>query len=100
MERLLDIEELSKMLGVKRATIYAWIYQHKIPHIKLSKRLVRFRESEILDWIEKQSVSPFLLTTPRKKLKGSFYKLPMQTDYIEKIVKVAKEHVLCRASQN
>jgi excisionase family DNA binding protein len=99
MERLLDIEELCRILGVKKATIYAWIYQHKIPHIKLN-RLVRFRESEILDWLAARSRGQVLSSAPIKKLKGSSYKPTMQCDYVDKIVKGAKEHVLRRASQN
>jgi len=99
MEHLLDIEELCRILGVKKATIYAWIYQHKIPHIKLG-RLVRFRESEIIDWIAAGSRSQGLLSAPIKKLKGSSYKPTIQCDYVEKIVRGAKEHVLRRASQN
>jgi excisionase family DNA binding protein len=97
MERLLDIEKLSEMLGVKRATIYAWIYRKKIPFIKLG-RLLRFRESEILDWIAKQSVSPLLLIEARKKLKRSSYKPSMQT--IDKIIEGVKEQVLYKTFQN
>ncbi len=100
MERLLDIEELCRILGVKKATIYAWIYQRKIPHIKLSSRLVRFRESEILDWLAARSQG--LLNAASKKLKGtsSKPKPAIQTDYVDKIVKVSKEHVLRRSCQN
>lgn len=94
----MDIQELCRILGIKRATVYAWIYQKKIPHIKLSSRLVRFRESEILDWLAARSQG--LLSAASKKLKRTSYKPPIQTDYVEKIVKGAKEHVLRRASQN
>jgi len=29
----------------------------QIPHIKLSKRLLKFRENEIIDWISKKSIN-------------------------------------------
>ena len=51
MEKLLDIDDVSEMLGVTKATIYSWTSQNKIPHIKLSKRLLKFREREIMAWI-------------------------------------------------
>ena len=51
MEKLLDIDDVSEMLGVTKATIYSWTSQNKIPHIKLSKRLLKFREREIMAWV-------------------------------------------------
>jgi len=51
MERLLNIKELSQLLSVKEGTIYAWVHQDLIPYYKLNK-LVRFRESEINEWLK------------------------------------------------
>ena len=56
MQRLLNIDELSAILGVTKSTIYAWTSQNKIPHIKLGKKLLKFREDEIMAWIEKCSM--------------------------------------------
>jgi excisionase family DNA binding protein len=53
MERLLNIKELSQLLSVKEGTIYAWVHQDLIPYYKLNK-LVRFRESEINEWLKKK----------------------------------------------
>jgi excisionase family DNA binding protein len=53
MERLLNIKELSQLLNVKAGTIYAWVHQDLIPYYKLNK-LVRFRESEINEWLKKK----------------------------------------------
>jgi excisionase family DNA binding protein len=53
MERLLNIKELSQLLSVKEATIYTWIHQELIPYYKLNG-LVRFRESEINEWLKKK----------------------------------------------
>jgi excisionase family DNA binding protein len=98
MQRLMDIEELCGLLGVKKATIYAWIYQKKIPHIKLSRRLVRFKEAEILDWLAARSQC--LQIAASKKMKRLSHKPTMQGDYVDRIINSAKQHVLRRATQN
>ena len=51
MERLLNITELSNLLNVKQSTIYDWVHKNLIPYVKLN-RLVRFRESEITEWLK------------------------------------------------
>ncbi|HIE01669.1 MAG TPA: DNA-binding protein [Thiotrichaceae bacterium] len=46
--KLLTVKDLAKLLDVKPATIYSWIYQRKLPHIKLlGGRLVRFDAEDI-----------------------------------------------------
>ncbi len=56
MERLLSIDELSKLLGVTKAAIYSWTCRKKIPYVKLGRKLLKFREDEIMKWIEERSV--------------------------------------------
>ena len=93
MEKLLSIDDVSKMLGVKKATIYAWTSQGKIPHIKLSKRLLKFSEKEITEWlISKKSVNRDEL--PHKGEVKHSKVLKSNNDYIERIIKNAKEEVL------
>lgn len=53
MEKLLNIEELSKLLNVKTGTIYNWVHKGLLPHYKLNK-LVRFWESEVNEWLKKK----------------------------------------------
>ncbi|MGB9716421.1 MAG: helix-turn-helix transcriptional regulator [Thermodesulfovibrionales bacterium] len=65
MERLFNIEELSKILGITKATIYSWTSKNKIPYIKLSKRLLKFRESDILKWIAERSTYPNMSKIPK-----------------------------------
>ena len=55
MERLLKIEDICKMLGVSRHTVYQWTHQQKIPHIKLPKG-IRFRKERIERWIKNKEV--------------------------------------------
>jgi excisionase family DNA binding protein len=56
MEKLLSIGELSQLLGVTKATLYSWTSKKIIPHRKLSPKIIRFEETEILDWLGKKSV--------------------------------------------
>lgn len=56
MDQLMDITTLSKLLSVKPMTIYSWIHEGIIPHIKLG-RLVRFDEKEVRVWLDKKKIS-------------------------------------------
>jgi len=44
--KLYDIRDVAKILGVKPSTIYTWIKQGKIPHIRIG-RLIRFTLEQI-----------------------------------------------------
>jgi excisionase family DNA binding protein len=54
---LLSVRELCAVLGVPPATIYQLTHRGRIPHFKIANRL-RFRQSEILAWIEARRVPP------------------------------------------
>jgi len=51
MLKLLDINQLSEMLSVKKKTIYDWVHKGFIPYIKLGK-LLRFDPKDIDKWFE------------------------------------------------
>lgn len=96
MEKLLDIVELSEMLGVTKSTIYSWTSRNKIPHIKLSKRLLKFREEDILSWIAERSVS---VEATRQKQEVRKYEnkksgINSNDESIERIVRNAREKIL------
>ena len=94
MEKLLSIGELSEKLGIPIATLYTWTCKKKIPYVKLG-RLVRFKESEITEWISKKSVLPDMQTctfeTYQKRRRQSSRQ---GTDYIDRLVQTSKEAVL------
>jgi len=48
----LSVNELSEYLGIKRATIYKYVYQKQIPHQKIpgSRKLI-FSKNDIDKWI-------------------------------------------------
>ncbi len=53
-EPLLTVEDLCGWLKVKPATVYDWVYRKKIPYIRVG-RLLRFRPSEINQWLTARS---------------------------------------------
>jgi excisionase family DNA binding protein len=44
--QLIDINELSSRLSIKKGTLYNWVYLRRIPYVKLGRAL-RFDPSEI-----------------------------------------------------
>lgn len=54
MEKLLTVEELSKILQVRQSTVYKWVHYQYIPHVKIGS-LVRFRSAKIERWIEQRA---------------------------------------------
>jgi len=95
MDNLLTIDELSEWLGVEKSTIYAWTSKKIIPHIKLGKKMLRFRVNEILDWLSEKSVSPDLESAKQiKRQHRSSGKSSASYDYVERIIKGVKRDVL------
>ena len=53
--KLLDMNEASNLLGLKKSTLYALVMRKQITHIKLGK-LTRFRPEDIQEFINKNLV--------------------------------------------
>jgi excisionase family DNA binding protein len=53
-KQLIDTKEASEFLGIKKNTLYEWIIQKKIPHIKVG-RLVKFRKEDLEEWLKKRT---------------------------------------------
>jgi excisionase family DNA binding protein len=96
IEKLLSVDEVSEMLGVTKATIYSWTSRNKIPHIKLSKRLLKFSKNDIEAWIAKRAISAdtSFLVQEDKRRKRSRASSNLHSDSIEKIIRNAKDGVL------
>jgi excisionase family DNA binding protein len=54
MDKLLTPQEVAEKLGVKKSTIYSWTHQGFIPFTKAG-RLLRFRETDVMLWLNKRS---------------------------------------------
>ena len=57
MEKLLTIDDLARILLVKKSTIYQWVHLRLIPFVKVG-RFVRFREKDIERWLSSREVKP------------------------------------------
>lgn len=55
--KLLSIKEISTYLSVKESWVRSQIFQGKMPFIKIG-HLIRFKVSEIEEWINNQSNGP------------------------------------------
>jgi len=53
--RLLNITELSEMIGIKANTLYHWVSQRRVPFVKVGGR-TKFDVIEIDKWIKESSV--------------------------------------------
>lgn len=54
-ERLITVKEASELLSINPFSLYKLALQKRIPSIKLGK-LRRFKESELIAWVEKHRV--------------------------------------------
>jgi len=52
MEKLLTVPEAAEALRVSINTIRAWVFQRKIPVIRVGRKLV-FKESDLIKVVEK-----------------------------------------------
>ena len=50
MEDLISIHEVSDKLKVKESTLRAWVFQRRIPCVRVG-RLVRFRLTDLEKWL-------------------------------------------------
>ena len=53
---MLGYADAAQLLGVPVGTLYAWVSQKRIPHVRLGPRLVRFERSKLAQWIERRRV--------------------------------------------
>jgi len=49
--------EASRWLGIPVSTLYSMVHHRRIPHVRLSGRMVRFSKREIDAWLAANSVS-------------------------------------------
>ena len=50
-DEFLDINELSKLIGLTKPTIYGHVHRNSIPFIKKG-RMLRFSKHDILNWLQ------------------------------------------------
>lgn len=53
-KQFLDTTEASQFLGISKSTLYEWIVQKKVPHLKVG-RLVKFRKEDLEEWLKQRT---------------------------------------------
>ena len=56
-DNYISIEEAADYLGVKASTIRSWIKNKGMPHYRVGGKLLKFKRSEIDEWIKKDDDS-------------------------------------------
>lgn len=51
---LLTIREVSAMTRISVGTLYHWVSERRIPVVRLSARCIRFRLTDLEEWIQEQ----------------------------------------------
>ena len=82
---MLTVIQVSKMLNIKVSTIYSWVAQGKIPHVKIHG-IIRFHPHEVDQW-----VNSFTRNQSRKST--IFINKDRDGDYLERLVAKAKREV-------
>ena len=52
---LLNVEEAAALIGVSTGTLYHWIGERRVPIVRLSRRCVRFRRSDLEAWLSQRT---------------------------------------------
>jgi excisionase family DNA binding protein len=74
-ERLLRIQEVSELTGLAVGSIYRMVSQKRIPVVRLSRRCIRFRLSDLQVWFgeltqETVEVSEWLTNSKSRRKKA------------------------------
>ncbi len=54
---LIGYKDAAALLGLPIGTVYALVSQRRIPHVRLGRRLVRFRRRDLQLWIQERGVA-------------------------------------------
>ena len=55
MNKYISPSQLAQNLNVSKFTVYDWVYDRKIPFVKIGK-LVRFNEEDIEKWLKEKTI--------------------------------------------
>lgn len=55
-DQLLNYSQVAELTSLRLGTLYALVHARRIPCVRFGPRLVRFRRSEIIEWLASRSV--------------------------------------------
>jgi len=50
--KLISYQKAAELLDLPIGTLYAWVHEKRIPHVRLGPRTVRFDQDELRAWVE------------------------------------------------
>jgi len=62
MEKLLTPRQVADFLGIQINVLYQWTHKQIIPHLKLSRRMIRFSANDLQAWIERRKTSSIIVS--------------------------------------
>lgn len=92
MKEFLTVRELSEFLSIKPSTIYTLVQENRIPHYRIGK-LVRFRTSEIMNWVQKGKRGAKEIGPVRKNIPARDLHEPSHAQDLRAIIERAKSEV-------
>jgi len=81
-EKLMTVGEVAKFLGYKPKGVYLLVAEKRIPVVKISRRALRFRPSEIEAWLNAKAQAA-VVQDPRQP---SQPKNGVKADYVDKLI--------------
>lgn len=57
-DRLLNIRDVAAVTGLTVGTLYHLVSQNRIPVVRISRRCLRFRESDLKRWFDALTCGP------------------------------------------
>jgi excisionase family DNA binding protein len=95
MNNLLKTDEVAELLKVKKSTIYSLVHRNKIPHIKISHKILRFRQSEIEAWLDRAHSAPTHERAHKRTGQREMKQITEGSEGLtESIIEAAKKEVL------
>ncbi len=55
---LITYSEAAVLLAVPVGTLYAWVHEQRIPHVRMGQRTVRFDKDALTQWIKARTQEP------------------------------------------
>ena len=55
-EEIFTVNQAAEFLAIHPKTLFGWAQSHRIPHVRLGTRAIRFRRSDLLAFLERFAV--------------------------------------------
>jgi excisionase family DNA binding protein len=55
---MMSYGDAAELLAVPVGTLYAWVHERRVPHVRLGPRLVRFSRAALEQWLASHAVEP------------------------------------------